>query len=150
MSDNFEDKWRNAFEDASESPPNSVWAKIESRLNEENDRLPLLPWWNRFLSLGNLVAATVGLLLVASLGWWLNQSAEKQTSKITNNAPSLTKNRSVLNDKLPQVSADNQAIGATELGKSNLKKNKIDAAKPLIGAETNANRSEERRVGKEC
>ena len=138
MSDNFEDKWRNAFEDASESPPDSVWAKIESRLNEENDRLPLLPWWNRFLSLGNLVAAAVGLILVASLGWWLNQSAEK--SKITNNAPSLTKNKSVLDNKLPRVSADNQAIGATELGKSNLKKNKIDAAKPLIGAETNANK----------
>ena len=64
---NFEEQWRKAFEEASETPPPSVWDAIEAKLNEKEEKrggiLPL--WWNP-ARIG-YAAAAIALLLV--VGW---------------------------------------------------------------------------------
>ena len=67
--DNFNDQWKKAFENASETPPPSVWEDIEARLDrEENDIIPL--WW-RSPKLWYAAASIIALLVVGG-GFWLN------------------------------------------------------------------------------
>jgi hypothetical protein len=67
--DNFNDQWKKAFENASETPPPSVWEGIEARLDrDENDIIPL--WW-RTPKLWYAAASIIALLVVGG-GFWLN------------------------------------------------------------------------------
>ncbi|MDQ1086394.1 outer membrane beta-barrel protein [Siphonobacter sp. SORGH_AS_1065] len=72
----FEERWRKAFEEASESPSDELWDRLEQKLPPEQPMgLPL--FW----------IGTVLLFLVGSLGWWYFSQS--------NNTP-MTKNRPVL------------------------------------------------------
>ncbi|GAB2548303.1 hypothetical protein [Spirosoma aerophilum] len=68
-----DDFWRKTFEEASEMPPQRVWASIEQRL-DESDSPKILPLWgtglasSRPLRWGIGLAAAMALLLV---GWWI-------------------------------------------------------------------------------
>ena len=71
-SSDFDSAWRNAFDEAAETPPPRVWDAIERQLNEsENPKI--LPLWglgwsaSRPVVWGVGIAAAVVLLLV---GWW--------------------------------------------------------------------------------
>ncbi|MCE7042128.1 anti-sigma factor [Dyadobacter sp. CY312] len=67
--DNFNNQWKKAFENASETPPPSVWEGIEARLDrDENDIIPL--WW-RTPKLWYAAASIIALLVVGG-GFWLN------------------------------------------------------------------------------
>lgn len=135
MNNQFEDNWRKAFEDAADSPPDSVWAKIEARLDEKP-----LPWWNRFASARVLVAAGVSLLLLTGLGWWINGlTIDKSVSKLTKNAADLRKNNTVLDTKRPVTTAQNQEIKTKDFAHSNNKKNKPSAS--LTVAKTNKHKN---------
>ncbi|WP_428653663.1 hypothetical protein [Runella sp.] len=73
---NFEDNWRKAFDDASDTPPDSVWARIEERLDdEENERVVVLPLWRRWQGMHWVAAAGVALLAISLGGWWLSQNS---------------------------------------------------------------------------
>ncbi|GAA4449255.1 hypothetical protein GCM10023189_08460 [Nibrella saemangeumensis] len=63
-----DDRWRKAFEEASETPPPRVWDAIERRLDEDDDRAGIVPLWRQYMPWASGVAAAVALLLV---GWWL-------------------------------------------------------------------------------
>lgn len=82
----LDDLWRQAFEEAAETPPPRVWSAIEQRLDESKST-KILPLWglgliaSRSLVWGTGIAATVALLLV---GWWLtgNQSKNKSVAQL--------------------------------------------------------------------
>lgn len=70
----FENDWRNAFDNAAETPPPSVWERIEARLDEEEERVVVIPLWQRWQTLKWVAAASVTVLLVSIGGWWLSQN----------------------------------------------------------------------------
>lgn len=63
-----DNRWREAFEEASETPPNRVWDAIERRLDEDDDRAVIIPFWRQYMPWASGIAAAVALVLV---GWWL-------------------------------------------------------------------------------
>jgi len=70
-------EWRNAFENAADTPPERVWDAIARQLDEQ-ETPPLVPLWKnpaqpRFRNWAYGVAAAVALLLI---GWWGMQSIE--------------------------------------------------------------------------
>lgn len=73
---NFEDQWRKAFKEASETPPQSVWEGIEARLDEGNKRGLILPlWWQS--SKVWYAAASIAAILMVGGGIWYNNSGVK-------------------------------------------------------------------------
>ena len=77
----FEEQWKKAFQEASETPPLSAWEGIEAHLNkEERDVVPL--WWQKPRLW--YAAASVAALLMVGIGLWNGSynSSEKQSSEI--------------------------------------------------------------------
>lgn len=77
----FEEQWKKAFQEASETPPLSAWEGIEARLDkEERDVVPL--WWQKPRLW--YAAASVAALLMVGIGLWNGSydSSEKQLSEI--------------------------------------------------------------------
>jgi len=68
---NFEDQWKKALNEASETPPPSVWEGIEARLDREDD--DIIPLWWRSPKLWYAAASIAALLLVGG-GIWYNNS----------------------------------------------------------------------------
>ncbi|MDF7818920.1 outer membrane beta-barrel protein [Runella sp. MFBS21] len=71
---NFEYNWRKAFEEAEEAPPASVWAKIEERLDEDEERALIVPFWKSAQNMRWLAAASVVLIMISVRVGWLNQT----------------------------------------------------------------------------
>ncbi|TDE13825.1 outer membrane beta-barrel protein [Dyadobacter psychrotolerans] len=69
---NFEDQWKKGFDEASETPPPSVWAGIEARLDREED--DIIPLWWRSPKLWYAAASIAALLLVGGGLWLSNRS----------------------------------------------------------------------------
>lgn len=112
---NFEDNWRKAFDDASDTPPDSVWARIEERLDEEEqERVVVLPLWRRWQTMQWVAAAGVALIAISLGGWWLSrQTGSKSLSE------QMAKNEV----KLPQankerVSAQPNKLESSEIASS--------------------------------
>lgn len=66
---NFEDQWRKALQEASETPPPSVWEGIEARLNKEQEKI--VPMWWQSPKIWYAAASIVALLVVGG-GLWLS------------------------------------------------------------------------------
>ncbi|WP_234736295.1 outer membrane protein [Tellurirhabdus bombi] len=75
MSDNqwSGQEWRNAFQDADDTPPSGLWDAIERRLDEEESKTVVIPFWTSYRPFLYGAAAAVALLLV---GWWAFNSAK--------------------------------------------------------------------------
>ena len=85
---NFEDQWKKAFDEASETPPPSVWAGIEARLDrDDQDIIPL--WW-RSPKLWYAAASIAALLLVGGGLWYSNRTgvSDKVAVEMAAKAPS--------------------------------------------------------------
>ncbi|HEV7381384.1 MAG TPA: hypothetical protein VGN64_16410, partial [Dyadobacter sp.] len=77
---NFENQWKKAFDEASETPPPSVWGEIEARLDRgEKDIMPL--WWRK-PKLWYAAASIIALLVVGG-GYFFNNSSQNNGSGIT-------------------------------------------------------------------
>lgn len=79
----FENNWRKAFDNADEVPPLSVWERIEARLDEDEDRVVIIPLWLQWQTLKWVTAAGVTILLVALGGWWSAKNS-KSNIQLTN------------------------------------------------------------------
>lgn len=95
----FEERWRKAFAEASESPSDELWDRIEQKLPPEQPiGLPL--FW----------IGTVLLFLIGTLGWWYYQS---KNSAVPENRPELAQSvlkkeriRSISENKTPTASQE--------------------------------------------
>lgn len=87
---NLNEEWRKVFEEASETPPPSVWDAIEKHLNEQS-KVPLAaPWWAKPQAW--LAAASV--LLVLGIGSVLFLNRTSQTDGNLSERTALTKEKS--------------------------------------------------------
>lgn len=76
----FENEWRRRFDDASETPPPALWERIEARLDEEEEeRVMVIPFWQRTQQLRWVAAASVTALLLAVGGWWLKTNLPEKS-----------------------------------------------------------------------
>lgn len=76
----FENEWRRRFDDASETPPPALWERIEARLDEEQEeRVMVIPFWQRTQQLRWVAAASVTALLLAVGGWWLKTNLPEKS-----------------------------------------------------------------------
>jgi hypothetical protein len=78
---NFEEQWRKALSEASETPPKSIWENIEARLDENSEKGAVLPLWWQSKKLW-LAAASVAALLVVGAGFWFSDSAKNGQNRI--------------------------------------------------------------------
>ncbi|PWJ56584.1 hypothetical protein CLV98_11178 [Dyadobacter jejuensis] len=70
---NFEEQWKRALEDASVPPPKSVWDAIEAKLEEQEEKIVPLAWWQARRVW--LVAASLATLMLVGGGIWYQQQA---------------------------------------------------------------------------
>lgn len=68
---NFEDQWRKAFQEASETPPPSLWESIEARLDKDEEKVVPL-WWRSPKTW--YAAASIAALLLVGGGLWFSGS----------------------------------------------------------------------------
>lgn len=85
---NFEYNWRKAFEEAEEAPPASVWAKIEERLDEDEERALIVPFWKSAQGMRWLAAASVVLIMLSVGVGWFNQTTSSPNDIAQSNAKS--------------------------------------------------------------
>lgn len=106
----FENEWRRRFDDASETPPPALWERIEARLDEEEEeRVMVIPFWQRTQQLRWVAAASVTALLLAVGGWWLkNNLPEKSVAASTELAqqPRATETTKSENLSVPSAKAN--------------------------------------------
>jgi hypothetical protein len=76
---NFENNWREAFDNADETPLLSVWERVEARLDEEDDRVAIIPLWQQWQTLkwvaaagGNNFIGFFGRMVVVQSKWGKN------------------------------------------------------------------------------
>lgn len=69
----FEDQWKKALNEASETPPPSIWEGIEAHLDREDDH-KIIPLWWRSPKLWYAAASILALLLVGGGIWYNSRS----------------------------------------------------------------------------
>jgi hypothetical protein len=100
---NFENQWKKAFEQASETPPPSVWEGIEARLDrDENNIIPL--WW-RNTKLWYAAASMAALLLVAGGIWYNKQSEVLNNGNVAVKTPQAKAQEAVTSENDPESAA---------------------------------------------
>jgi len=76
---NFEDQWKRALQEASETPPQSVWEGIETHLDQhDNGIIPL--WWKSAKIW--YAAASVAALLLAGGIWYKNAGTNHENASV--------------------------------------------------------------------
>ncbi|MBC8154581.1 MAG: hypothetical protein H7Z72_16895 [Bacteroidetes bacterium] len=73
--DSYRDTWKQAFDEAAETPPPRVWSAIERQL-EKDDRARVIPLWAQVRPWATGIAATVAIVLT---GWWAWQELTPST-----------------------------------------------------------------------
>ena len=122
---NFENQWKKAFNEASETPPPSVWEGIEARLNHNEDD-KIVPLWWRSPKLWYAAASIVALMLVGGGIWYNNRSGSFKADQVA----IASKKSSTPTGKVE--SAENQAKTLNEIESNrDLNANDADATKEL-------------------
>ncbi|WP_266361971.1 outer membrane beta-barrel protein [Tellurirhabdus rosea] len=100
----FEKQWRNAFNEATDTPPMRVWDAIERQLNEEEHGAVVIPFWTRLRPFAYGAAAAVALIL---LGWWAFYEADRAGA----DSPGLARQESI---PAPSGPASSEQVAAAE------------------------------------
>jgi len=129
---NFEDQWKKALNEASETPPPSVWEGIEARLDREDD--DIIPLWWRSPKLWYAAASIAALLLVGG-GIWYNNSLKNIHSG--NQYSGIIKNQdhTGIATKAPFDHSSKTEISENKTEKKDQEK---DVNEPLIANNSNA------------
>lgn len=119
----FEEQWKKAFQEASETPPLSAWEGIEARLDKEERKVVPLWWQTPRLW---YAAASVTALLMVGIGLW-NGSYNQEEKKDAHLAAGKT--------ELVSPDADINTSSKTSIeGKTAKQKDAIEV--PLVQPET--------------
>lgn len=111
---NFEYNWRKAFEEAEEAPPASVWAKIEERLEEDEERALIVPFWKSAQGMRWLAAASVALIMLSVGVGWFNQTTSSQNDI----AKSVAKSKSV--EKNNEIAAPDAEASVAQIPQTSI------------------------------
>ena len=143
---NFENQWKKAFDEASETPPPSVWDEIEARLDhDEKDIIPL--WWRR-PKLWYAAASIIALLVVGG-GYFINESTNitgpEVAGRISQQAPEnkTEKADSNLNDSSSLVLDE---VKADKIAKQESSTEKVQVRREGLLAGTRPKKSKEQSV----
>ncbi|KAA6441435.1 PorT family protein [Dyadobacter flavalbus] len=134
---NFEDQWRKAFQEASETPPQSVWEGIEAHLDKD-DKSTIVPLWWQSPKLWYAAASIAAILLVGA-GFWFSKSGESYKKMDTEIAA----------NKMPQQKKDSNKAPTDQTVKSE-EENKVLAVSPgvttdsFVKPENKTNKNNER------
>src|SRR5215217_4213758 len=80
---NFEDQWKRALKEASETPPQSVWEGIEAHLDQNNNDKVVPLWW-KSAKLWYAAASVVAVLLAGGI-WYKNAGTNSETAHVAAN-----------------------------------------------------------------
>lgn len=140
----FENEWRRRFDEASETPPLAMWERIEARLDEEEEeRVLVIPFWQRTQSLRWAAAAAVTALLLTLGGWWFQSNLSETPSKTATVVAPQEKTTATTTNELTQKSQEGEKIqNDSKLASGVIKENhnETEAKHPLSrsSAETTA------------
>ncbi|QRR02939.1 outer membrane beta-barrel protein [Dyadobacter sandarakinus] len=96
---NFEEQWRKAFQEASETPPPALWDKIEAHLDEDEKGSVVPLWWKSAKVW--YAAASVAALLVAGSLFYFNAGQKDNDVKIAT-------------AKIPAASSDHRSTATSD------------------------------------
>ncbi|WP_229206040.1 outer membrane beta-barrel protein [Dyadobacter fermentans] len=117
---NFEDQWRKAFQEASETPPPSVWESIEARL--DNEQAKVVPMWWQSRRIWYAAASLAALMVVGGGLWYSNTGTNGDVNvAVTTKAahePERKDTETVTAEPDAIESQRNEALAATEQPKS--------------------------------
>lgn len=126
----FEDQWKKALNEASETPPPSVWAGIEARLDKEE--VKVVPLWWQSPKMWYAAASMAALMLVGGGLWYLGvhdeqagMAAKTQEAPAATHAPAFDSAR--VADAGNASQSPSNGISATQSGN-------VDAARSASGA----------------
>ena len=129
---NFEDQWKKALNEASETPPPSVWEGIEARLDREDD--DIIPLWWRSPKLWYAAASIAALLLVGG-GIWYNNSLKNIHSGNQYSGITKDQDKTGIATKAPFDHSSKTEISENKTEKKDQEK---DVNEPLIANNSNA------------
>lgn len=141
---NFEDQWKKALNEASETPPPSVWEGIEARLDREDD--DIIPLWWRSPKLW-YAAASIAVLLLVGGGIWYNNSLKNIHSG--NQYSSITKDQdhTGIAIKAPLDHSSKTEIQGKTAETKEAENNKETVQEPLIASNSNTADSDKNEKG---
>lgn len=153
---NFEDQWRKALKEASETPPPSVWENIEARLDGEEAKV--VPLWWQSPKIWYAAASIAALLLVGG-GFWLsniNRDDKPQVAVSTEPVQKSGSGDSETTEKVPTTSerANTEKLAAANdlktAGEPEMSSAKTETQQPAepkieIAASNSANATIEKR-----
>lgn len=100
---NFEDQWKRALQEASETPPQSVWEGIETHL-DQNAKGTVTPLWRRSAKIWYAAASVAAVLLAGGI-WYKNAETKHENAQV----------QIAVNQKAEKVIADGEvANGETK------------------------------------
>lgn len=137
---NFEEEWKNAFNDASFAPPSDMWERIEQDL-ERKKRRPFL----FFLRPSSAMLAGVAATLVLALGGILffnKQDSKRPLASVSESTPKvLSKSQSTNNQSnTAKASTENLASASSNFTDPNLSVEKNDDKQILALVESAINK----------
>ncbi len=153
---NFEDQWRKALKEASETPPPSVWENIEARLDGEEAKV--VPLWWQSPKMWYAAASIAALLLVGG-GFWLSNINRDDKPQVAVGIEPARKSGSVHGETTEKASTTSESTNneklaaasdlkpASEPKTSSVKTETQQPAEPKIeiAAANNANAAAEKR-----
>lgn len=77
---NFEDQWKRALQEASETPPQSVWEGIETHL-DQHDNGRIIPLWWKSAKIWYAAASVAALLLAGGI-WYKNAGTNHENASV--------------------------------------------------------------------
>ena len=129
----FEDQWKKALNEASETPPPSIWEGIEAHLDRE-ENTKIIPLWWRSPKLWYAAASIAALLLVGG-GIWYNNSLKNIHSGNQYSGITKDQDHTGIATKAPFDHSSKTEISENKTEKKDQEK---DVNEPLIANNSNA------------
>ncbi|MCF0059512.1 hypothetical protein [Dyadobacter sp. CY356] len=128
----FEEQWKKAFQDSTETPPLSAWKGIEARLDEEEKEKVIPLWWKtpRYW----YAAASVAALLMVGIALWdgsYDVNNNKANSQIAATDKQLIDSQKAIIEEEKGVIQTEKQIGKTQILNSENAVSNVERRKEL-------------------